>query len=100
MGAVSGELERAARDAGATVLTGAEVTAVDAAGRVSYRRAGAAARGHSKLGARQRGPRRPGPAAGSTGCVPTARPSNPNHAREGAQVKVNLLLKRLPRLLD
>ena len=25
---------------------------------------------------------------------------NPNHRREGAQVKVNLLLKRLPRLLD
>ncbi len=26
--------------------------------------------------------------------------ANPNHLREGAQVKVNLLLKRLPRLLD
>ncbi len=37
-----------------------------------------------------------------TGCgrSSTGEPANPNHRREGSQVKVNLLLKRLPRLLD
>lgn len=99
MGAVSGELERAAREAGATVLTDAEVTAVDAAGRVGYRRGG----GHHEATAswvlanvapavldRLRAPRD----------ASDGGPANPNHAREGAQVKVNLLLTRLPRLLD
>ena len=37
--------------------------------------------------------------AGGTAPRPRGHP-NPNHSREGAQVKVNLLLKRLPRLLD
>ena len=41
MGAVSGELERAAREAGATILTSADVTAVRPGGVVSYRHAGA-----------------------------------------------------------
>jgi phytoene dehydrogenase-like protein len=103
MGAVSAELERAAREAGATVLTGAEVTAIDAAGRVSYRRAG---RGHEATAGwilanvapavldRLRTPR------DGSGSAPDGRPAHPNHAREGAQVKVNLLLTRLPRLLD
>ena len=40
MGAVSGELERAARDAGATILTSAEVTAVRGGGGVDYRHGG------------------------------------------------------------
>ena len=41
MGAVSGELERSAREAGATILTSAEVTAVRPGGVVSYRHNGA-----------------------------------------------------------
>ena len=41
MGAVSGELERAAREAGATILTSADVTAVRPGGMVSYRHDGA-----------------------------------------------------------
>ena len=40
MGAVSGELERAARDAGATILTSADVTAVRPGGVVDYRHGG------------------------------------------------------------
>ncbi|MEV7135061.1 NAD(P)/FAD-dependent oxidoreductase [Arthrobacter sp. NPDC093128] len=96
MGTVSGELERAAREAGAAILTSAEVTAVRSGGSVDYRHGG---REHSVSAGwvlsnvapvvldRLRG--------SSTG-----EPANPNHRREGSQVKVNLLLTRLPRLLD
>lgn len=103
MGAVSAELERAAREAGATVLTGAEVTAIDAAGRVSYRRAGGQHEATASWVLANVAPavlnrlRTRGTGSGSAS---DARPAHPNHAREGAQVKVNLLLTRLPRLLD
>ncbi|XAS64563.1 NAD(P)/FAD-dependent oxidoreductase [Micrococcaceae bacterium Sec5.8] len=102
MGAVSGELERAAREAGAVIRTSAEVTAVRPEGVVSYRHGGM---DHTATAAwvlanvapvvldRLRNP----PAAG---VVTTGAGRNPNHLREGAQVKVNLLLTRLPRLLD
>ena len=108
MGAVSGELERAARDAGATILTSADVTAVRPGGGVDYRHGG---QGHSATARwvlsnvapvvldRLRGR----PAAGLSAIAPgisAVAATNPNHRREGAQVKVNLLLKRLPRLLD
>lgn len=108
MGAVSGELERAARDAGATILTSAEVTAVRPGGAVGYRHGG---QDHSATARwvlsnvapvvldRLRGL----PAAGLSAIAPAisaVAATNPNHRREGAQVKVNLLLKRLPRLLD
>ena len=94
MGAVSAELLDAARRAGAEIVTGAEVTTIDPDGAVSYR-----------LGDTERtvvgqfvlanvapyvldrllgGPSMPGS---------STRP-------EGAQVKVNLLLERLPRLRD
>ena len=108
MGAVSGELERAARDAGATILTSADVTAVRPGGAVDYRHGG---QDHSATARwvlsnvapvvldRLRGR----PAAGLSAIAPAisaVAATNPNHRREGAQVKVNLLLKRLPRLLD
>ncbi|MCI9872509.1 phytoene desaturase family protein [Arthrobacter humicola] len=110
MGAVSGELERAARDAGATILTSADVTAVRPGGGVDYRHGG---QGHSATARwvlsnvapavldRLRGlpAAAAGAPAGALGISPVAA-TNPNHRREGAQVKVNLLLKRLPRLLD
>ncbi|HEY1105208.1 MAG TPA: NAD(P)/FAD-dependent oxidoreductase, partial [Agromyces sp.] len=111
MGAVSGELERAARDAGARLLTGAEVLGVDpATGRVRYRDAQGAehtATAHTLLAnvapavldelvdadaAANAGP-------GSVPPVVAAR-LRALHAPEGAQVKVNLLLTRLPRLRD
>ena len=119
MGAVSGELERAARDAGATILTSAEVTAVRGGGGrgLPPRRPGPL--GFRAVDPLQCGAGRPRPAAGqafdrdaprgaggSAGAAgPTAAPAppgteNPNHRREGAQVKVNLLLRRLPRLRD
>lgn len=100
MGAVSGELERAARDAGATILTSAEVTSVRPGGVVSYRHDGALHTVSAPWVLSNVAPvvldrlrnAAPGGAAHAT--------VDPNHLREGAQVKVNLLLKRLPRLLD
>lgn len=102
MGAVSGELERAAREAGATILTNAEVTDIRPGGSVDYRHHGReryasaewvlsnvapAALDRLRVLDRLRG-------------VGGGEPANPNHRREGSQVKVNLLLKRLPRLQD
>ena len=105
MGAVSGELERAAREAGATILTSADVTAVRSGGVVEYRHGG---QGHTV--AAQWILANVAPvvldrlqAAGASTAVGSPAPrttANPNHLREGAQVKVNLLLQRLPRLLD
>ncbi|BCW65759.1 phytoene dehydrogenase [Arthrobacter sp. NicSoilB4] len=100
MGAVSGELERAAREAGATILTSADVTAVSPGGTVSYRHDGAEHTATASWVLANVAPvvldrlRSSDPSSG------TAPTTNPNHLREGAQVKVNLLLKRLPRLLD
>ncbi|MDR7083737.1 phytoene dehydrogenase-like protein [Arthrobacter ginsengisoli] len=96
MGAVSGELERAARDAGATILTSADVTAVRPGGEVSYRHDGAEHTASASWVLANVAPvvldRLRGAGANAA--------RNPNHLREGAQVKVNLLLQRLPRLLD
>ncbi|TFC93152.1 NAD(P)/FAD-dependent oxidoreductase [Cryobacterium breve] len=104
MGAVSGELERAARQAGARIVTEAEVSAITPDGEVRYRH-GAVDRvvqgrhvlanvapwvlqqlldGHASASVRTEA---------APGAAPAAKP-------EGAQVKVNLLLTRLPRLRD
>ncbi|MFE4229393.1 phytoene desaturase family protein [Arthrobacter sp. NPDC056886] len=101
MGAVSGELERAARDAGATILTSADVTAVRPGGVVDYRHDGQDHSSSARWVLSNVAPAvldrlRSRPAADAT----SDAAGNPNHRREGAQVKVNLLLKRLPRLLD
>lgn len=119
MGAVSGELERAAREAGTTILASAEVSSVRPGGVVSYRHDGvqhtvsapwvlsnvapvvldrlrnAGPAGHGPVDA---APDATATASSDAGSAPATQ--NPNHLREGAQVKVNLLLKRLPRLLD
>lgn len=100
MGAVSGSLERAALAAGVVIRTGAEVTAVAPNGVVHYRESGGqgpvltVTGGHvlanvtpAVLGRLMGGP-------GAEGFASTAV------AAEGAQVKVNLLLSRLPRLKD
>ncbi len=89
MGRVTGELERAARTAGARLVTGARVTGIDGDGVVTYL--------HADRERRVRGEyvlcgASPGVLAGLTGTA-----SGP---AEGAQVKVNLLLRRLPRLRD
>jgi len=89
MGAVSGELWRAAVEAGAELVSGAEVTALTPDGEVSYRRGD----DEHRLAAR----------TVLSGVAPfeLARLLGEEASRpEGAQVKVNLLLKRLPRLRD
>ncbi len=108
MGAVSGALEAAAGRAGADVVTGAEVTAVTPDGEVTYRSgdeehtiaadvvlSGVAPAVLDEL-----------LRAGVQGWRPANDPLGVSHPRsagehegpEGAQVKVNLLLSRLPRL--
>jgi len=92
MGAVTAELERVARQAGARILTGAEVTGVDPDGAVRYRHEH---RDESTVGRHVLANVAPWVLDGLLGerTAGTVKP-------EGAQVKVNLLLRRLPRLLD
>ncbi|MFJ8780248.1 phytoene desaturase family protein [Streptomyces sp. NPDC102476] len=93
MGALTDALATAARDAGAVLATGHEVVGISADGssaEITYRTAegeGAVAARHVLVNAS------PQQLAVLTGDQP------PNPA-EGAQLKVNMLLKRLPRLRD
>ncbi|MGK9147925.1 NAD(P)/FAD-dependent oxidoreductase [Plantibacter flavus] len=109
MGAVTDELARVAREAGAEVRVSTEATAIDAeAGTVQYRAAdgsamsatgdwilsGAAPLVLDRLLAE-------GARLGGDGADAAPGAAAPEHATpEGAQVKVNLLVRRLPRLLD
>lgn len=107
MGSVSGELERAARLAGATLTTGADVLALSPDRLVTYRLAGTAGTAdavrtisadHVLVNASPHELARLLAAGGEGGDDHergTAAPPS-----EGAQVKVNLLLRRLPRLRD
>ena len=95
MGAVSGALARAATRAGATIVTGASVRAVTAEGEVTWAVDGREQRSCATVLAAV------APAvldrlllAG--GADPLAAEAAP----EGAQLKVNMLLRRLPRLAD
>nr|WP_042180827.1 NAD(P)/FAD-dependent oxidoreductase [Kibdelosporangium sp. MJ126-NF4]CEL14614.1 Beta-carotene ketolase [Kibdelosporangium sp. MJ126-NF4]CTQ96757.1 Beta-carotene ketolase (EC 1.14.-.-) [Kibdelosporangium sp. MJ126-NF4] len=90
MGAVTAELARAAREAGARIATGAEVTAIDPGGAVTYRTGDGertVAGGHILANVS------PDRLAALLGETPDAQP-------EGAQLKVNMVLRRLPRLKD
>jgi len=89
MGAVSGALVRAARAAGAELLTEAEVTSLTPDGDVVYRLGDEE---HRMAGRVVLSGVAPSVLAGLLG-EDAERP-------EGAQVKVNLLLARLPRLRD
>ncbi|MBT2497988.1 NAD(P)/FAD-dependent oxidoreductase [Agromyces sp. ISL-38] len=131
MGAVSGELARAARGAGAELVTGADVLAVDSDGLVRYRRDGAeheatagtvlsnfapavldrllaagaadAATRAAREASDTIAPRDQAPFTPDTklDVPPVVRERIRLAAEpEGAQVKVNLLLTRLPRLRD
>ena len=91
MGAVSGALEAAARRAGAEIVTGAEVTAITPDGEVSYRRGERELTVGAGVVLANVAPH---VLARLTGAA--VSPTKP----EGAQVKVNLLLSRLPRLRD
>ena len=90
MGAVSAALAAAALGNGAEIITGAEVYAVDPNGEVRYRRHDDehVARGRFVLAGVT-----PAVLAGLLG-EPTSAPA------PGAQVKVNMMLRRLPRLRD
>ena len=91
MGTVAGALEAAARRAGATIVTGAEVTAIDPDGRVTYVHGGV-----ERTAAGTRVLAGVAPAVLDRLCPGSA----PGAAPEGAQVKVNLLVSRLPALHD
>jgi len=88
MGAVTGELHRAARAAGAEIRTGAEVTAITPDGEVTLT-GGAVVHGEVVLANVAPWVLEELLGEGVAGPKP-----------EGAQVKVNLLLSRLPRLRD
>jgi phytoene dehydrogenase-like protein len=90
MGAVSGALAAAAAGFGAEITTGAEVTAITPDGEVTYLAGG---REH-RVGARfVLANVTPAVLAGLLG-------ESAPHSAPGSQVKVNLMLKRLPRLRD
>ncbi len=88
MGVVSGGMGRAARAAGAKLVTGAEVTAIDPDGAVEYLHGGEQHRVTADLVLAGVAPDVLARLLGETSTV----------RAEGAQVKVNLLLRRLPRL--
>lgn len=99
MGAVSGELARAAREAGAELITTAEVLAIrpaagtaNAMSEVNVIVGGAAQTIHTPWVLANVSPWVLGELTGNP-LPESARP-------EGAQIKVNLLLKRLPKLAD
>ena len=90
MGAVSGALEAAARAYGADIITGAEVLAVSPDGEVRYR-----------CGDDERRVRGRFVLANVTPAVLAGLLGEPApEIADGAQVKVNLMLRRLPRLRD
>ncbi|MGZ8804044.1 MAG: phytoene desaturase family protein [Microbacterium sp.] len=93
MGRVSGELERAARNAGAELRTGAEVVSISPDGEVEIGgERPATLRGRLVLSG-------VGPAVLARLLAGTSDTPEVD-APEGAQVKVNMLLRRLPRLRD
>ncbi|TQL40389.1 phytoene dehydrogenase-like protein [Homoserinimonas aerilata] len=97
MGAVTAELARAASEAGAELLTGAEVESVTPDGAVRYRRDGSI---HEVQADRILSGVAPAVLERLLGeSVPVTTGAHPSR-QEGAQVKVNLLLSRLPRLRD
>ncbi|HEX4400327.1 MAG TPA: NAD(P)/FAD-dependent oxidoreductase [Galbitalea sp.] len=97
MGAVSAQLLDAARRAGAEIVTGAEVVAIDPGGEVAYRR------GEAELtvaGAYVLANVAPYVLEQLMGGPSTSSGTKAEPKPEGAQVKVNLLLGRLPKLRD
>ena len=90
MGAVSGALEAAARQAGAEIVTGAEVIGISPAGEVTFRTADAAE--HTVTGGHVLVNLPPAVLDRVLGRTPSVP--------EGAQLKVNMVLSRLPRLKD
>ncbi|WP_431041047.1 phytoene desaturase family protein [Streptomyces sp. P1-3] len=96
MGALTDALADAARAAGARIVTGREVTAIATDGttaEVTYRETGAD--GEAVVAARQVLVN-----AAPQALADLLGEERPEPAAEGAQLKVNMLLRRLPRLRD
>jgi phytoene dehydrogenase-like protein len=98
MGSVTGELARAARAAGAELITGATVTTVSPDGLVTFQ-LGDATRSLAATWVLANVAPHVLDGLVTSAPTPTADGSHPERP-EGAQVKVNLLLSRLPRLRD
>ncbi|HEU4998256.1 MAG TPA: NAD(P)/FAD-dependent oxidoreductase [Lapillicoccus sp.] len=97
MGAVTDALAKAAAGAGADLVTGADVVSVDGDGEVVWRLGD---REHRAVGHVHAGlaPARLDGLLEASGSTPVTEDRAPDP--EGAQLKVNLLLTRLPRLKD
>ncbi|WP_104191428.1 NAD(P)/FAD-dependent oxidoreductase [Cryobacterium sp. Y82] len=95
MGAVTGALERAAREAGARLEVGADVTSITPSGAVEYRQNDRIMTANGAVVLANVAPWVLGELLGNGG-----EASGGAIKPEGAQVKVNLLLTRLPRLKD
>ncbi|MET9962947.1 NAD(P)/FAD-dependent oxidoreductase [Streptomyces sp. NPDC006326] len=97
MGALTDALAAAARQAGARIATGHEVLRIDTDGRAPAEVTFRTATGEGRVVARtvlvNASPRALAELLGEDGPVPAERP-------EGSQLKVNMLLRRLPRLRD
>ena len=94
MGAVTAALAAAARDAGADLRTGCEVTAIAPDGEVRFE-GGALQAGHVLCGA---APAVLDALLAAAGAGPSG--TSAGEAPEGAQLKINMVLRRLPRLRD
>jgi phytoene dehydrogenase-like protein len=94
MGAVTDAMRLAALVAGAEIMTAAEVTRVDASGEVEYALAGSPLSLKAKMLLANLPPRELARLSGGQITVANHEPD------QGAQVKVNLLLSRLPKLRD
>jgi phytoene dehydrogenase-like protein len=90
MGAVTAELVRVAREAGARIVTGAEVTAIDPDGEVTYR-----IRDEQQTVAAEHILANVSPST-----LAALLDETPDTQPEGAQLKINMVLRKLPRLKD
>ena len=96
MGAVTDALAAAAVSAGATIMTGAEATAVDPSGTVTWRDAAGERSTRASMILGNLAPVVLNRLLAAHG----AEPIETEVAPEGSQLKVNMLLSRLPRLKD
>ncbi|WP_421844277.1 phytoene desaturase family protein [Mycobacterium sp.] len=98
MGSVTSSLGAAAARHGAEITTGADVFAIEPSGEVSYRNRAAEHRIRGRFVLSAVAPAVLGELLGDAGASPVCDKVPPT--APGAQVKVNMVLRRLPRLRD